>query len=187
MLDIVLWGFIVLTSVVFILAITKKKPKPPPRPALNGVVLLTVAGKISNPNKTEFDFAADTLFRKNSIYFPAAVEFDMEALQAIGTKKVKFIGVPDPVEYEGPELKAVLKAAGSEYKLVTLYGSTKNQPLLQTVVEAETWIVATKRGGKNLTSGELGPLLLLNHPGGEAPASEDRGRWVSGLYFIEAK
>jgi hypothetical protein len=190
-LDFVLWGFVILTSVIVILAITKNKPKPPPRPPLAGPPLLTIAGKIANPNRATPDLSADTMFKKHNIYFTAAVEFDLAALAAMEKKKVEFKSGEAVTAYEGPELKTVLANAGSaDYTLVFLSGSTKpGQALQKALLDAQVWIVALTRNGKALGSGDDGPLLLINHPGTapEKGVPEDRSKWMPGLFFVEAK
>jgi hypothetical protein len=151
--------------------------------------LLTVAGKITNPNGPGPDpAAADGLFRRSNLFFPSAVIYDLDGLAKFEKKTVNFTGPNQPNAYEGPDLKAVLKDAGAEAALamIVAYGATKVQPLPLAALNTGTWIVATKCNGASLALGEYGPLLLLHHPGGET-AAEDRSRWVSGLFFIDAK
>lgn len=187
MLDFVTFGFLILTAFVIVLAINKSKPDPRPRDDLKGPVLLTVGGKIKNPNRKSFDLSTDNLFKKNNIFFASAVQYDAKALGELDQKKIKFIGPGEDTTYEGPELKTVLEDAGADYKVAVAYGSTKNQPLYKSAIEAETWLVALKRNGKGLGAGEDGPLLLLSHPGGETVAFEDRSKWVAGLFAIDAR
>jgi hypothetical protein len=189
MLDIVLAGFVGLTVTVMALALANRKPKPAPRPKLAGARLLTVAGKIANPNGAGPDPAvADGLFRRGNLFFPAAVVYDVEALAKFENKQLKFAGPNQTNVYEGPDLKALLKDAGTDATLamIVAHGAMKVLPLPAAALNSGAWIVALKCNGASLAAGDYGPLLLVHHPGGEQ-AAEDRSRWVSGLFFIDAK
>lgn len=185
MLDFVLWAFAVLTAWVFLLACVKKDPWV--RPRVRGAVLLSVSGKIKGPNKKDFDYNADTFFKKKDLFFPSAVEYDFESLNCFVFKKVKFVCGGEEVTYEGPELRDVLADAASEYKFASVHGLSKVLPLWKAAIQSETWILAVRRNCRGMTNGEFGPLLLVYHPGGKDVAPEDRSRWVTGVYHIETK
>lgn len=185
MLDLILWGFLILTTWIILLSCTSDGVYE--RAKAHGIAILTVSGKIRFPNKIGMDYNADTLFKKNDTFFPTAVEYDFDTLKDFGYKTVKFLCAGEHVYFEGPELKDILYDAASEYKFASVHGPTKVQPLWRSAIENETWIVALKRNGRGLTSGEFGPLLLINHPGGHAVVPEDRSKWVTGVYHIETK
>ncbi len=185
MVELIIWSFVFLTIWFLIASSGKYDTFDRRRPS--GAVLLTVSGKISHPNRRYADNTSDTLFKKKDFLFPSSVEYGYDDLCGFSQKRVRFLCSGETVVFEGPELRDVVADAACRYDFAAVHGGTKSLPLWRPAIESETWVLAVRRNGRGLPSGELGPILLVNHPGGDAVVTEDRAKWVSGVYYIEAK
>src|SRR3546814_10602164 len=84
-----------------------------PQPA--GPVVLTIHGKIANSNRGPVDTFMDAFFAFGNVKFERAAAFDRAMLEQLGMHRVsvKYPTWPVGVDFEGPLLRDVVKAAGA--------------------------------------------------------------------------
>ena len=116
-----------------------------------GAVILTIAGKITNWNRGGFDPVVDGYHKHHRFNFDRAMTFDRAMLEALPQAKVKAF---PPIEhkarvYQGPLLKSVLEAAGTDnperVTLIALDGYTVE--LTRQDLDRENLILAMSADG----------------------------------------
>jgi hypothetical protein len=173
--------------IIFLASITAPISAHTPRPT--GPVVLTVAGKIGTTNRPAFDKLQDRFFNYHKREFTRAFEFDLQMMEALGTRKavITHANWPQPVTVEGPLLREVLAAAGVEtgrFRITALDGFAVE--LGPKDLADEDWIVALKADGRYLGIGERGPSwILYARRDGKPAVDEDEVRWPWAAFLIE--
>ncbi len=159
------------------------------KPAAEGSVVLTVAGKVTNWNRGAMVPARDTLLSKHKIAFEKAMVFDAAMLASLPAQELQVATPAGNGTFSGPSLADVLKASGADgagVHLVSLDGSTVD--LTADDIKAHEWMLALAVDGKPVGIGDFGPLWLLHKPtSGEAPTKEELQQWVWSVFYIEAR
>ena len=158
---------------------------------LSGPAMVTVSGKISNPNREALDAFHDIYFNIQDVEFSAATEFDLASLQALGMRSVSasYEDWPGKIDFEGPLLSDVLKqagATGSIFSVKALDGYTVD--VSREEIEKYPVVLAIKANGKFLGIGGRGPAwLIFPRDDYEDLAKEDDSKFVWAVYHIEVK
>jgi hypothetical protein len=129
-----------------------------------GPVMLTVTGAVENTNRGPADPAMDKLFAFNEVSFDKAMEFDLDALEALpqATVKTDFPKGGPMVEFTGPPLADLLAAAGAKGATVTVQamdGHAVEVPVDEMIGHGA--VVALERDGKPLGIGGFGPAQIV--------------------------
>ncbi len=155
---------------------------------LDGIVLLTVTGDVSNPNRGAYDPEVDKFFGFNEVNFSKGAQFDLGALEALETVKVNadFPKGGEVHEYEGPLLVDVLNAAGATGEIVRLQaldGYAVEVPLME--LESAGAVLAYKRNGESLGIGGFGPTQVVFPRADRADLSEmSDDNWIWSIFHI---
>lgn len=157
------------------------------KPAAQGGVVLTVAGKVDNWNRGPMTAARDTLFNQHKVNFEKAMAFDADMLAKLPKKELTLTTPAGNGTFSGPALTDVLKAAGAKeagIRLLALDGTIVN--LTTDQIKSRDWILVLSVDGKQVGIGDFGPLLLLNKPAsGDAPTKDELQQWVWSVFYIE--
>ena len=156
-----------------------------------GPVVLTVAGNITETNRSAFSEGEDAFLGYHEKSFAKAAEFDLAMLESLGLQEVviDLDGWPKPMTLQGPRLADVLAAAGAAGRDITVvaldgFGSE----ISAEDIAADDWIVGLKRDGRALGIGQRGPLwVVYGKRDGSALTAEDEMRWPWAAFFIEVK
>lgn len=158
------------------------------KPAPQGSVILTVAGKVTNWNRGAMAPARDTLLNQHKITFEKAMAFDATMLGSLPAQELRLTTPAGDGAFGGPSLADVLKAVGAEgagVRLVSLDGSSVD--LSAADIKDHNWMLALSVDGKPVGIGDFGPLWLLHKPAsGITPTKEELQRWVWSVFYIEA-
>jgi hypothetical protein len=153
-----------------------------------GPVVVTVAGKISRPNRGPVDPFMDGFFAYAEVTFEEARAFDVAALEALGTRRIttRYPKWPRAYAFEGPLLGDVLAAAGAEgtvVKVTALDGYAAEIPMAE--VSKYPIVLALKRDGRYLGIGDRGPAWIV-WPRDDYPElqARDETAWVWSAYLI---
>lgn len=158
-------------------------------PALaDGPVVLTVSGKIANPNRGALDPEHDKLLDVNAVSFEKARSFDLAALTALEQVEVPTdfpMGGPT-VTFSGPALEDVLEAAGAEGDTLLIQaidGYTIEVPVEEAVAKGA--VLALSRDGRAFGIGDFGPTQVV-FPRGERADLADMvdDWWIWQIYHI---
>ncbi len=159
------------------------------KPAPQGSVILTVAGKVANWNRGAMTPTRDTLLSKHKIAFEKAMAFDAAMLGSLPAQELQLTTPAGNGTFSGPSLADVLKASGADgagVHLVSLDGSTVD--LSAADIKAHEWMLALSVDGKPVGIGDFGPLWLLHKPvSGKTPSKEELQQWVWSVFYIEAR
>lgn len=162
------------------------------KPAAQGSVVLTVAGKVANWNRGATAPERDNLFNQHNVKFDKAMAFDTGMLAGLPVQELRLTaegsdGTFAGGTFSGPSLADVLQASGVEnakVRLMAIDGSTVE--LSPDEVKAHNWMLATSVDGKPVGIGDYGPLWLMHKPTtGVAPSKEDLQHWVWSIFYIE--
>lgn len=158
------------------------------KPAPQGGVVLTVAGKVANWNRGPMTPTRDTLFNQHNVKFDKAMAFDAAMLAQLPSQELKLTTPTGDGTFSGPALADVLKASGAGdggVKLIALDGSAVD--LKPEEIKSRNWILVLAVDGKQVGIGDFGPLLLLHKPAsGVTPTKEELQQWVWSVFYIEA-
>lgn len=161
-------------------------------PALaKGPVLLTVAGKVAEPNRGPVNPDIDKLLVFNEVTFDRAAEFDLDALDALPRSTIRTdfpMGGP-MVEFSGPLLADVLAAAGAEGQIVKIQamdGYAVEVPTREILDNGA--MVALSRDGQPLGIGGLGPAQIV-FPRADRPELREMPDdwWIWQIYLISVE
>jgi len=157
----------------------------------DGPVLVTVTGALANTNRGPFDADYDKLFGFNEVSFDKAMEFDVDALEALPqtTVTTDFPKGGPEVTFTGPALAEVLAAAGAQGDTVTIRamdGYAVEAPMAEMVGKGA--VVAIERDGKPLGIGSFGPTQIV-FPRAERADLADMTDdwWVWQIYHINVE
>ena len=158
---------------------------------LEGPVLITVSGNITNPNRGPVDEFHDAFFISQDVEFEKAKAFDLSSLKALGfhTVTATYEDWPGKLEFEGPLLKDVLDTAGAEGKVIAVKALDGYAPEIEMQdVEKYPVILALKVNGKYLGLGGRGPAWVV-YPRDDFDVlkEEDDSKYVWSTYLIEVK
>ena len=179
----ILTFLIILANVLFIQTVKAEE--------IEGPVLLTIAGKISKPNRGPADEFMDVFFGSQDVEFENARQFDFKTLKELGFKKltVGYEDWPKKFEFEGPLLRDVLAAAGANGETIVVKAIDGYAPEIP-LNELETYpvILALKVDGKFLGLGDRGPAWVI-YPRDDFPelSDQDDSKFVWSTYYIEVK
>jgi hypothetical protein len=154
-----------------------------------GLVVLTVGGLVSVPNRPPFNEKKDRFFQHNNLDFEKARAYTLADLLALPQQAVPVVEESGEIEFKGPRLQDVLAAANppSEAKTVRLSaldGYAAEIPLA--AVDAEGWVLAVEAGGHAFGIGGVGPLYAVRPlAAGEKRTEEEDAKWVFSVYYIE--
>ncbi len=154
-----------------------------------GAVVLTIAGNVTNTNRSAYDEKRDVFLKYHERAFDNAFAFDRAMLEALGVVEIR-IEYEDwggPITFSGPRLADVLKAAGCRGgPLATLTLDGFGTEISAAEVEARGWVLATRADHRPHDIGGRGPLWLIFDPPGDRPATEEEEfMWPWALFFIE--
>lgn len=164
------------------------------KPAAQGSVILTVAGKVPHWNRGAMVPGRDNLFNQHNIKFEKAMAFDATMLANLPSQELRLSaeggdGTFAGGTFSGPALADVLKASGIEnakVRLVSIDGSTVE--LSPEDIKAHNWMLAIAVDGKPVGIGDFGPLWLMHAPAsGATPSKEDLQHWVWSVFYIEVQ
>lgn len=173
------------------LAIAAALASPAAAIAADGAVMLTITGKIGNPNRPAFDPFKDAFIKGQDREFVKAHAFTRAALKKLpqASATANAPNWPKPVAVSGPRLSDVLSTAGAaEDAAITLvaldgYGAefdAKDR-------KAKDWILAIDVDGEPLSIGGRGPAWLIFDTSGKPATSDEEGKWVWSVYLIEVE
>ncbi len=154
-----------------------------------GLVVLTIGGLISVPNRPPFNEKKDRFFQHNNLDFEKARAYTFADLLALPQEVVPVVEESGEIVFKGPRLQEVLAVAKppSEAKTVRLSaldGYAAEIPLA--AVDKEGWVLAVEAGGHAFGIGGVGPLYAVRPLGaGEKRTDEEDSKWVFSLYYIE--
>ncbi len=159
--------------------------------AVEGPVILTISGKVSNPNRGAVDPAVDQFFVYSEAEFSEATQFDYASLQKLEWLKTNadFPKNGDMQQFEGPLLADVLKAAGANGEMVTMTAldgyaiEVKMQELID-----QGAVLALKRNGRPFAVGDYGPTQIV-FPRAERADLKDMpdDNWIWSIYHIQVE
>ena len=160
-----------------------------PRPA--GPVVLTIHGNITQSNRGPADPFMDAFFPFGNVKFERAAAFDYAMLEKLGMHRlsVKYPTWPAGVDFEGPLLRDVMKAAGAAGSSMRVF-AIDNYGAEISLADTEKYgvILALKANGRWLGLGDRGPTWVVyprdQHP--ELKALDD-ARWVWSAIRIEVE
>lgn len=152
--------------------------------AEGGPALVTVAGKISKPNRGPLDPFTDELFAKMVDPFDRARAFDLADLQALPQHEMT-VAYPEWAgashSFRGPLVADVLAAAGASGTKVTVVGIDGYSAEHEfAVLEKAGFILSLSVDGQPLGLGGHGPTWLMVSPKIE-PAFADGKPSLAGL------
>jgi len=129
-----------------------------------GMVMLTVAGDITETNRGPQTSEKWTIFSELEIFFDRAAAFDVGMLEAM--ERVTIEGtIPEtgePATYTGPRLSALLKELGAEYKGITATALDKyTMEIPGEKIATHEPIIATRVNGEPFDLGGRGPLMIV--------------------------
>lgn len=153
-----------------------------------GPVLVTIAGKIANHNRSAYDPFADAFLKYREKSFDSALELDREAISALDQVEITADAEPWPraVRLRGPLLSDVLALAGSQGRTATLFALDGYGVRLEAGdLAAHRWVLAFEADGRPLGIGSRGPAWLAwqGEGAGKATADEE-GKWVWSVFYI---
>ncbi len=157
----------------------------------DGPVLVTVSGAVENVNRGPVDPEMDKLFVFTDVSFDSAMEFDLDALQALPQVDVTADFPKDgpKVAFTGPLLADVLAAAGAEGETVTVQamdGYAVEVPMAEMMDKGA--VVALKRDGKPLGIGGFGPTQIVFPRAERADLAEmPDDWWIWSIYHISVQ
>lgn len=159
--------------------------------AVDGPVMLTVAGAVTHANRGSVDPFDDGFFNSGQILFDRAATFDTADLQALGLRRleVRYPDWPKGFVFEGPLLGDVLAKAGATGKVVrvqALDGYAVEIPMDD--VRKYPIVLAIKRDGRFLGIGDRGPAWVV-FPRDDYPElkAQDDSKWVWAVYYIHVE
>lgn len=162
------------------------------KPAAQGSVVLTVAGKVVHWNRGAMAPERDNVLNQHNVKFDKAMAFDGTMLAGLPLHELRLSADGGDAAFaggtfSGPALADVLKASGVEnakIRLMSIDGSTVE--LSAEDIKAHNWILATTVDGKPVGTGDFGPMLLMHAPvSGAAPTKDDLQHWVWSVFYIE--
>lgn len=160
-----------------------------PKPA--GPVVLTIHGNIAHSNRGPVDPFMDAFFQFGNVKFDRAAAFDYAMLEKLGMHKLraKYETWPLWVDFEGPLLRDVLKAAGMQgtsLKVFAIDNYGAEIPLADT--QKYDIVLALKANGRWLGLGDRGPTWVI-YPRDQHPElkAHDDAKWVWSAIRIEAE
>lgn len=147
--------------------------------AADGAVV-TVTGKVENPNRGAFDEKADGFFAYHNVSFEKARTFTFAELTALGMQEITlhYPNWPAAMAFRGPRLLDVLAAAGwSGDKVLVQALDGYAFELDRASIEAGNFILALEADGQPLALGGKGPAWLVFPLGSypEQPSDSDAG------------
>ncbi|MGB0504566.1 MAG: hypothetical protein ACPGGK_00090 [Pikeienuella sp.] len=156
---------------------------------VQGPVLLTISGKVDQPNRGGLDPDVDKFFEYSEAEFDAATQFDYSALQKLNFVKAQadFPLGGEVQEYEGPLLADVLSAAGADGETLTL--TALDGYAIEVKVKemiANGAVLALKRNGEHFAVGGFGPTQIV-FPRAERAELKDMpdDNWIWSIYHIK--
>ena len=160
-----------------------------PRPA--GPVVLTIHGNIANSNRGPVDPFLDAFFQFGNVKFDRAAAFDRAMLEKLGMHKLraKYETWPVWLDFEGPLLRDVVKAAGAKGQGIRVFAIDNygaEIPLADT--EKYDIVLALKANGRWLGLGDRGPTWVV-YPRDQHPElkAQDDAKWVWSAIRIEVE
>lgn len=160
-----------------------------PKPA--GPVVLTVHGNIANSNRGPVDPFMDAFFNFGNVKFDSAVSFDLAMLEKLGMHKLraKYENWPQWVDFEGPLLRDVIRAAGAKGQSIRVF-AMDNYGAEIPVAEIEKYpvLLALKANGRWLGLGDRGPTWVV-YPRDQHPELkvQDDAKWVWSAIRIDVE
>lgn len=156
--------------------------------ALEGQVVLTIAGDIAHANRGAFDAVRDGFFKYHEIEFDKAFAFDRAMLEEFPLKEIRCQppNYVSSVTFRGPLLRDVLKVLGAEsasIKTRALDGFAVD--LTSQQLAAQDWILVTQADGRPLGIGAKGPVWLMHTPSSEKVTDEEEQSWPWAVFYIE--
>lgn len=157
-----------------------------------GPVVLTIHGKIANPNRGALNDFDDAFFKFGSVSFDRAAQFDLAMLEKLGMKSltVKYDTWPKAYKFEGPLLADVLKAAGANGQTVKVFAlDGYGAEIAMAELRQYPVLLALKADGKYLGLGGRGPTWVVYPRDDQHPAlkSHDDAKWVWSALRIEVE
>ncbi len=155
--------------------------------APKGPVILTIAGKITKPNRPGLQENLDGFFKHHELRFAKAREFDRAMLAALPQHKIKarWSKWKQTAEFTGPRLSDVLASAGAEngtVRIMALDGYATD--LKPADLAAKDWMVALNWNGKPLGIGRFGPTMVVHTPAaGVGVAEAEEQKWVWAILY----
>ncbi len=156
-----------------------------------GMVILTIAGDISQTNRGPMNDKRDAYFKYHDIKFDRAYQFDQTMLDQLkqGSVKVNPPQTDGPVVLKGALLSEVFKLVGvpegASIRTVALDGfSTEIRP---GQIKAHDWVLASTEDGKPLVIGAQGPLWMVYTPSKINVSEKEEHEWPWALFYIEVK
>lgn len=160
-----------------------------PKPA--GPVVLTIHGNIEHSNRGPIEPFMDAFFNFGNVKFERAVAFDSAMLEKLGMQKLrtKYENWPEWVDFEGPLLRDVIRAAGARGKSIRVF-AMDNYGAEIPVAEIEKFpvILALKANGRWLGLGDRGPTWVV-YPRDQYPELkiQDDAKWVWSAIRIDVE
>lgn len=145
------------------------------------LVILTVSGMISKPNRAPADAFDDAFLNALEERFGKARSFTWGELAALPQEQLElqYPNWPRTIRFSGPTLADVLEAAGAEGSTVLVQALDGYAPSFErAAVEEAGMVLALQADGKPLPIGGRGPLWLVFEQGaldGGGQAEDDAG------------
>ncbi|MFN0264200.1 hypothetical protein ACKTEK_10020 [Tepidamorphus sp. 3E244] len=156
-----------------------------------GPALVTVTGKVSEPNRGPLDPFTDAFFKFQDKSFETARTFTFDELRTFPqlTVSSRAEGWEKEVTVSGPALSDVAEAAGIPDDATLAFTAIDGYTVeLDAAARAEKgWILAIEDNSKPLAIGGRGPAWLIYDTGTKAASEDEEARWVWSVILIEAK
>lgn len=153
--------------------------------------ILTLAGKMTNPNRGPLDEFRDAYLMHKDKKFTEAHAFTRSGLAALPQTKTaaRAEGWPVMVELKGPRLSDALKAAGvaEDATIVATALDGYTVELTPDIRAAHEWILAIEADGAPIATGGRGPVWLIHGTDGKTVGPDIEATWVWALYVLEVK
>lgn len=156
-----------------------------------GMVILTIAGDISQTNRGPMNEKQDAFFKYHEIEFDRAYQLDQAILDRLkqGSVKVNPPQRDGPVVLRGALLSEVFKLVGADegasIRTVALDGFSTEISAEQ--LKAHDWILVSTVDGNPLVIGAEGPLWMVYTPSKINVSEKEEHQWPWALFYIEVK
>jgi hypothetical protein len=159
--------------------------------AVDGPVVLTVAGAVNHANRGPVDPFTDGFFNSGQIAFDKAAAFDIADLETLGLKRieVRYPDWPKGFVFEGPLLGDVLAKAGATGSVVRVQALDGYEAQISMEdVRKYPIVLAIKRDGRFLGIGDRGPAWVV-FPREDFPElkAQDDSKWVWAVYYMHVE
>ncbi|WP_420405599.1 hypothetical protein [Nisaea sp.] len=180
--------FRLLTAIALCLALSMATQSA--RAGSGDLVVLTVSGLVSKPNRGPSDAFGDAFLNALEERFEKARSFTWGELAALPQEELelRYPNWPHPVRFRGPALETVLERAGAEGNTVLVqaldgYASSFER----TAVGDAGMVLALEADGRTIPLGGRGPLWLVFEPGmlDQGGSVEDDAGLVWAVFHIK--